>query len=85
MDTPAANLAAGEDVRWLSRRQASDLAFPGNDFWLFDECVLFNHFSGDGDLLDVEVTDETSVVSFCASSFETAWARAIDHADYRPA
>ena len=34
--TPAANLAAGEHVRWLPRQQASDLALPGNDFWLFD-------------------------------------------------
>lgn len=30
------NVKAGEEVRWLPRRQASDLALPGNDFWLFD-------------------------------------------------
>lgn len=28
------NVAAGEQVRWLPRRQASDIALPGNDFWL---------------------------------------------------
>ena len=42
--TPAANLAAGEQVRWLPRQMASDLALPGNDFWLFDgAAVLFNY------------------------------------------
>lgn len=43
--TPS-NVAAGEIVRWLPRRRASDLALPGNDFWLFDDnLVLFLHFS----------------------------------------
>jgi hypothetical protein len=44
------NIHAGERVRWLPRRQASDIALPGNDCWVFDkETVLFNHFSGCGD------------------------------------
>src|SRR5882757_3229715 len=30
------NLGAGEQVRWLPRRQASAIALPGNDFWLID-------------------------------------------------
>jgi hypothetical protein len=83
--TPAANLGAGERVRWLPRRQASDLSFPGNDFWLFDDTLLFHHFSGDGELLDVEVVDDPGLVKFCASSFEAAWDRGIDHSDYQPA
>src|SRR5690349_17725155 len=46
-DWTFANIAAGEKVRWLPRRQASDLALPGNDFWLFDiQTVLLNHFDG---------------------------------------
>lgn len=32
----AANVTAGESVRCLPRRQASDIAVPGNDFWLPD-------------------------------------------------
>lgn len=27
---------AGEDVRWLPDRRTSDIALPGDDFWLFD-------------------------------------------------
>ncbi|MFE5863718.1 DUF6879 family protein [Streptomyces virginiae] len=41
------NPHAGEQVRRLPRRQASDIALPGNDCWVFDgEMVLFNRFSG---------------------------------------
>ncbi|MEV5503578.1 DUF6879 family protein, partial [Nonomuraea fuscirosea] len=28
------NIKAGELVRWLARRQASDLLLPGNDLWV---------------------------------------------------
>jgi hypothetical protein len=83
--TPHANLAAGEHVRWLPRRRGSDLLFPGNDFWLVDDCVLFNHFSGDGEWIDVEMVDYAGVVKSCVASFETAWERGIDHEEYQPA
>src|SRR5262249_56910439 len=33
--TEGLNVAAGEQVRWLPRRAASDIALPGNDLWLF--------------------------------------------------
>lgn len=32
--TGPVNLAGGEEVRWLPRRRASDIALPGNDFWV---------------------------------------------------
>ncbi|WP_367125229.1 DUF6879 family protein [Streptomyces phytohabitans] len=35
-----ANVTAGEEVRWLPRRQATTVALPGNDFWLFDDALL---------------------------------------------
>ncbi|GAA2995270.1 hypothetical protein Sfulv_37640 [Streptomyces fulvorobeus] len=44
------DIAAGESVRWLSRRNATSLVLPGNDFWLFDSSlVLVNHFDGEGE------------------------------------
>ena len=82
--TPAANLAAGERVRWLPRHRASDLAFPGNDFWLVDDRLLVNHFSGDGDWIGVELSTDAGAVTFCAWAFEAAWERGIDHDAYRP-
>jgi Family of unknown function (DUF6879) len=82
--TPAANLAAGEHVRWLARPKASDLALPGNDFWLFDgAAVLFNYFSGDGAPAGTELRDEPAVVKLCAAAFEAVWDRAVAHGEYR--
>jgi hypothetical protein len=84
--TPAANLAAGEHVRWLPRQKASDLALPGNDFWLFDgTAVLFNYFSGDGAAAGTELRGEPAIVKLCGSAFEAAWDRAVPHEEYRPA
>jgi hypothetical protein len=84
--TAAANIAAGEQVRWLPRRRASDLALPGNDFWLFDaSTVLFNHFSGDGALTGSEVWEEPAVVTLCTSAFEAVWDRAVLHEEFRSA
>jgi hypothetical protein len=77
------NVEAGELVRWLPRRQASDLALPGNDFWLFDgRSVRLHHFSGAGDLVEHEITDSQDVAKLCGESFEQVWARAVPHAEY---
>ena len=79
------NIPAGERVRWLPRRRASDLVFPGNDFWVFDDqLVRFGYFSGDGAYLGHELTEDPDTAKMCVDSFEAAWERATDHADYRP-
>ncbi|WP_344903134.1 DUF6879 family protein [Actinomadura meridiana] len=79
------NVAAGEELRWLARRRASDLALPGNDFWLVDDrLVLFNHFDGDGRPTGTEMTKDADVAKLCASAFDAVWERGIDHATYRP-
>ncbi|GAB2732068.1 DUF6879 family protein [Kitasatospora kifunensis] len=83
-----ANVALGEHVRWLPRRQASDIALPGNDFWLFDDsAVLFNHFAGDGAWAEPRLTytEDPAVATLCATAFETVWNRSIPHEEYRPA
>jgi hypothetical protein len=82
--TDSLNIAAGEQVRWLPRRRASDLALPGNDFWLLDgRLVRFIHFAGDGEYLDGELTEEPAVVRLCSDAFERVWERATDHRDFR--
>lgn len=76
---------AGENVRWLPRRNASKLVLPGNDFWMFDrETVAFTHFSGDGHVLGHEVTTDPEIVAACAGAFENAWKIAIPHSEYTP-
>jgi hypothetical protein len=84
--TEPLNIAAGEQVRWLPRRQATDLALPGNDFWLFDDrLVRVHHFSGVGEIVEDELSQDPALIKLCASAFEAVWERAIDHKDYRPA
>lgn len=79
-----ANVAAGEQVRWLPRRQASDLALPGNDFWLIDtKLIRWNHFTGDGASAIGELSDDPDAVLLCAKAFEGAWQRAIPHDEYK--
>jgi len=81
--TDQVNIAAGEVVRWLPRRQASPICLPGNDVWVFDDRVVqFFHFSGDGAYLGDEVTDNSEVVRQCANAFLAAWEHAIDHYDF---
>jgi len=84
--TTGTNIAAGEQVRWLPRRRASDLCLPGNDFWVFDSrLVRFGYFAGDGDIHVNMLADEPAVVRLCATAFEAVWERAVPHAEYRPA
>ncbi len=77
------NVAAGELVRWLPRRRASDLALPGNDFWLFDDhTVYWNHFTGDGVSAGGEVSEDPAAVKLCTEAFEAVWPRAVPHDQY---
>ncbi|WP_240487282.1 DUF6879 family protein [Actinomadura flavalba] len=82
--TDALNIVSGESVRWLPRREASDLALPGNDFWVFDDrLVLFNHFAGDGSSGEKEIRAERAVIDLCTSAFDAVWRRATPHTQYR--
>ncbi|MFE6287691.1 DUF6879 family protein [Streptomyces sp. NPDC057877] len=77
------NVHAGEHVRWLPRRRASDIALPGNDFWLFDNRLIrWNHFTGDGAWAGQEFSEDPAAVKLCSQSFEVVWARAIPHDQY---
>ncbi|MFF4161388.1 DUF6879 family protein [Streptomyces sp. NPDC001678] len=79
------NAAAGEQVRWLPRRQAKDLAVPAVDFWVFDgKLVLFHHFSGDGVLMEREYVSDGALATWCTEAFEAVWKRATSHEEYKP-
>lgn len=78
------NIEAGEQIRWLPRRLASDIALPGNDFWLFDgRLVRFGIFSGDGAFVESVYVDHDAVANMCAAAFEAVWERATPHEDYQ--
>jgi hypothetical protein len=80
------NIAAGEQIRWLPRSRAFDLALPGADFWLFDSRIVrFNLFTGDGEWADPRnvLTEEPATVELCTKAFEAVWERAIPHEDFK--
>ena len=78
------NLAAGEQVRWLSRPLAAELALPGADFWQIDNgLVCFVFQTGDGDPAGHRITEDPAVTNLCSSAFEVVWERGVDHSEYR--
>ncbi|MEU2428318.1 DUF6879 family protein [Streptomyces sp. NPDC007861] len=78
------NVAAGEQVRWLPRRRASDIPLPGNDFWLIDgRLIRWNHFTGDGASAGGEISEDPAAAKLCADAFEAVWERAVPHNEYK--
>ncbi|NUK70464.1 hypothetical protein HRW23_32935 [Streptomyces lunaelactis] len=80
------NVHAGEQVRWLPRRNASDLLLPGNDLWIFDgTTALFNHFTGNGDWHKpgMELRTEPAIARQCSVAFDAVWQRAVPHSQYK--
>lgn len=83
--TKAHNAAAGEDVRWLSRRRTSELMLPGNDFWIFDGRIIqFLLFAGNGAFVEAVVLEDEALVKSCTDAFEAIWSLSIPHEEYRP-
>ncbi|GAA3150457.1 hypothetical protein GCM10010521_42620 [Streptomyces rameus] len=83
--TTIVNVPAGEKVRWLRRKDASDLMLPGNDFWVFDDSLVrFTHFAGDGSWGPHEFSEDPALIRRCTEAFEAVWQRAVDHADFTP-
>ncbi|WP_353963167.1 DUF6879 family protein [Streptomyces sp. NBC_01306] len=70
-------------MRWLSRRKATDIALPGNDFWLFDSrVVLVNHLDGEGGNveLELELSEAPDLAKLWEAAFEAVWQRATPQA-----
>ena len=67
-------VGAGEDIRWVPRARVSELMFPGNDFWLFDdELLVFLVFAGNGLVVDLPTATDPGLIARCRASFEAAW------------
>ncbi|MFE7108375.1 DUF6879 family protein [Streptomyces sp. NPDC057600] len=74
MAAAAGNVAAGEDIRVLSRADAERLALPGYDFWLFDSCTLVRMHIDDTDTtLGVELLDDPVHVLAACRARDAAW------------
>jgi uncharacterized protein DUF6879 len=76
---------AGEDIRWIPRRTVSSVAFPGNDFYLFDDhLVVFLHYAGSGLATDKITSTDPHDIDLCRLAFEAVWKLSIPHRDYKP-
>ncbi|MBO2452958.1 hypothetical protein J4573_38110 [Actinomadura barringtoniae] len=72
-----------ERLRWLPRRLTSALLLPGNDFFVLDECAIFNVLDGDDEYVDAQVTRDPEVVAALSDAFERAWELAVPNGEYR--
>ncbi|GGK65543.1 DUF6879 family protein [Streptomyces flaveus] len=68
------NLAAGEDIRNLTRTEAERLRLPDYDFWLFDSKTLVRFAFDDEDTtLGVYVTQDPAEVLAACQARDAAW------------
>jgi hypothetical protein len=78
-------VAAGEDIRWVPRRLVSSIAFPGNDFYLFDDrLVVFLTYAGNGLAADRIASTDPADIRLCAAAFDSAWRLSVPHREYQP-
>ncbi|MFI7297000.1 DUF6879 family protein [Streptomyces sp. NPDC050121] len=72
------NVAAGEDIRNLTRAQALELRLPDYDFWLFDSKILARFAFDDEDTtLGVYITEQPADVLVACQARDTAWHHAV--------
>ncbi len=81
------NLAAGEDIRYVSRERAMavglPVALPGYDYWLFDSRRLVRlHYDEADDLLHSEVMDDPAAIVQHNYWRNAAWHYALPRDEY---
>lgn len=78
-------VSAGEDIRWIPRALVSSTAFPGNDFYLFDDrLVVFLLYAGSGLNAGMEASTDPADITLCRSAFEAVWKISTPHSAYVP-
>lgn len=83
IDLARVNVAAGEDIRYLSRAQAASLDLPRYDFWLIDaQTVGILRFGEDDLLLGAVLTDDPAVVDSHCHWRDVAWEAAVPLGEY---
>lgn len=82
MSTAAGNVAAGEDIRILTRSQAQSLGLPKFDLWLFDSRILVRFHIDDTDTtVGVEVVEDPAEVLAACRARDAAWRHAAPTAE----
>lgn len=84
MASGLSNVAAGEDIRNMYRKDAQRLGLPDFDFWLFDSRVLARfHFDDEDTTLGVEVIEDAGTVLAACQARDAAWHHAIRTAEFQ--
>ncbi|MFC8724296.1 DUF6879 family protein [Streptomyces bacillaris] len=74
MASASSNLAAGEDIRVLSRFVAQSVELPDYDFWLFDSRLVARfHIDETDTTVGVEVTEDPAEVLAACRARDAAW------------
>jgi len=76
-------VAAGEDIRYLTRNQAQEIGLPNHDYWLFDSCRLVRmHFDENDCFLGCEIIED--LVEIVQHNYwrDAAWHYAVERGDF---
>ncbi|MBF6340872.1 hypothetical protein IU450_34030 [Nocardia abscessus] len=77
------NVAAGEDVRYLPRRDADPADAAADDFWLIDDdLVAYSLFDERGYWVGAASTDDPVIVSYAAEVRDRVWSASTPYAEY---
>jgi hypothetical protein len=78
------SIAAGEDIRYLPRHLTSDIDFPREDFWLFDDDrLVLSVFSPDGRTGGFAQETDPGLTAQCRTVRDQVWTRAIPFVEYQ--
>ena len=81
--TTQANVAVGEDIRWLPRHAINPSELTADDWWsLDDDAIAFTAFEQSGNLGGLAMTTDPVIVRYCLAVRDRVWGLAIPHADY---
>jgi hypothetical protein len=76
-------IKAGEDIRYLPRRDTPDIDFPQEDLWLFDDDTLvWSVFSDDGRTGGFALERDHDAMAQCRMVRDRVWAMATPYAEY---
>ena len=83
LDVAPLNIQAGEDMRYLLRDLAGDIALPDEDYWLLDDDQLvLSVFSDDGRTGGFARDVNAGLLQQCLVVRDQVWERAIPYAQY---
>lgn len=76
-------IAAGENIRYLTRNQAQEFGLPNHDYWLFDSRKLVRMHFDEGDrFLGGEIVEDLAEIVQHNYWRDAAWHHAVERDDF---